>query len=75
MAELVLDTRGLSCPLPVLKARKALQGMAAGERLRLLATDPKATADIAALCEATGHRLVDSDSSGPELIFVIERHG
>ena len=45
-----------------------------GERLRLLATDPKAAADIPALCEATGHRLVDSDSSGPELVFVIERH-
>jgi tRNA 2-thiouridine synthesizing protein A len=75
MAERTLDTRGLSCPLPVLKARKALQGMGPGERLRLLATDPKAVDDVAALCEATGHRLVESDIAGPELLFVIERHG
>lgn len=75
MAERTLDTRGLGCPLPVLKARKALQGMAAGQRLRLLATDPKAIDDIAALCEASGDRLVGSDTAGPELVFVIERKG
>jgi tRNA 2-thiouridine synthesizing protein A len=75
MAERMLDTRGLSCPLPVLKARKALSGMMAGERLRLLATDPKAVQDIAALCEATGHRLLESSSNGPDLVFVLERHG
>jgi tRNA 2-thiouridine synthesizing protein A len=75
MAERTLDTRGLSCPLPVLKARKALLGMVAGERLRLLATDRKAIDDIAALCEASGDRLVARDIVGPELVFVIERHG
>jgi tRNA 2-thiouridine synthesizing protein A len=75
MAERLLDTRGLSCPLPVLKARKALAGMAAGERLRLLSTDPKAVQDVAALCEATGHLLIDSQTSGPEFVFVLERHG
>ncbi len=73
MVERLLDTRGLSCPLPALKARKALKALAAGERLRVLATDPKAVQDIAALCEATGDRLVASDLAGPELVFVIER--
>jgi tRNA 2-thiouridine synthesizing protein A len=73
MAERLLDTRGLSCPLPALKARKALKAMPPGERLRVLATDPKAVQDIAALCEATGNRLVASDIAGPELAFVIER--
>lgn len=73
MAERLLDTRGLSCPLPALKARKALKGMEGGERLRLLATDPKAVQDIAALCEATGDRLLVSETAGAELVFVIER--
>lgn len=73
MAERLLDTRGLSCPLPALKARKALKAMPPGERLRVLATDPKAFQDIAALCEATGDRLVATDTAGPELVFVIER--
>jgi tRNA 2-thiouridine synthesizing protein A len=53
-----LDARGLTCPLPVLKARKALQGLPAGARLRVLATDPGAVGDIRALCEAAGHTLV-----------------
>lgn len=71
----MLDTRGLSCPLPVLKARKMLAGMATGERVRVLATDPKAVQDIAALCEATGHRLIESQAQGPEFVFVLERQG
>jgi tRNA 2-thiouridine synthesizing protein A len=75
MAERMLDTRGLSCPLPVLKARKALAGMAPGERLRLLASDPKAVQDIAALCEATGHLLLESSTEGADLVFVLERQG
>jgi tRNA 2-thiouridine synthesizing protein A len=73
MAERLLDTRGLSCPLPVLKARKVLKVMASGERLRVLATDPKAVQDIAALCETTGDRLLVSDTAGAELVFIIER--
>lgn len=75
MADRTVDTRGLSCPLPVLKARKALLGMAPGQRLRLLATDRKAIDDIAALCEASGDRVVESDVAGPDLVFVIERTG
>ncbi len=75
MADRVVDSRGLNCPLPVLKARKALRGMAPGQRLRLLATDRKAIDDIAALCEASGDRLVESDVVGPDLVFLIERVG
>lgn len=75
MADRLVDTRGLSCPLPVLKARKALLGMAAGQRLRLLATDRKAIDDIAALCEASGDRLLASETGGLELMFLIERVG
>jgi tRNA 2-thiouridine synthesizing protein A len=75
MAERLLDTRGLSCPLPVLKAQKALKAMAPGERLRVLATDPKAVQDFDAFCEATGHRLVERETGGEELVFVLERRG
>lgn len=75
MAERLLDARGLICPLPVLKARKALQAMAPGERLRVLATDPKADDDFAAFCEASGHRLVERGSEGEALVLVLERRG
>lgn len=47
------------CPLPVLKARKALKGVQPGQLIEVLATDPAADADFKAFCEATGHRLVD----------------
>jgi len=70
-----LDTRGLSCPLPVLKAQKALRGMTAGERLVVLATDPKAPADFAQLCEVSGHRLVESSQRGGHLVLMIEKRG
>ena len=75
MGERLLDTRGLSCPLPVLKARKLLGIMATGERLRVLATDPKSVQDFVALCEATGHRLIERRETGSELEFLLERHG
>lgn len=60
----VLDTRDMLCPIPVLKARKALKGLAPGDVLDLLATDPKAREDIPAFCEATGHRLVEVAAAG-----------
>lgn len=70
-----LDTRGLSCPLPVLKAQKALRGMAAGERIVVLATDPKAPADFQQLCEVSGHRLVESSQRDGHLVLMIEKRG
>ena len=54
-----LDTKGLNCPLPVLKAKKALQGMGKGEVLAVLATDPSVPKDFRAFCEASGNQLVD----------------
>ena len=62
--EIVLDARGLSCPLPVLKARKRLQAMAPGERLRVLATDPKAPGGFPALLRESGHRLIEEAAEG-----------
>ena len=68
-----LDVRGLSCPLPVLKARKALAGMARGTRLVVLATDPRAPRDMAELCAATGHRLLEGGEAQGVFRFVLER--
>ncbi len=70
-----LDTRGLNCPLPVLKAQKALRSLAGGERLRVLATDPRAPADFDQLCEVAGHKLVESVELESHLVLVIEKRG
>jgi tRNA 2-thiouridine synthesizing protein A len=56
----LLDAKGLSCPLPVLRARKAMKQLAPGEVLEVLATDPGAVEDFKAFCEVTGYVLVDS---------------
>jgi tRNA 2-thiouridine synthesizing protein A len=70
-----LDTRGLNCPLPVLKAQKAIRGMAVGEQLLVRATDAKAPSDFAQFCEVTGHVLVES-SEGPDgYAVLIEKRG
>jgi tRNA 2-thiouridine synthesizing protein A len=70
-----LDARGLTCPLPVLKAQKRLKSMASGNRLRVLATDPKAPDDFVAFCEAQGHRLIErnDEAEGGGCAIVIER--
>lgn len=73
--EAVLDARGLSCPLPVLKARKRLMAMAPGDRLRVLATDAKAPGDFRLYCEESGHRLVEDRQEGAEFVLVLERAG
>ena len=57
--DLTLDTRGLKCPLPVLKARKRLKSMAPGERLEMLADDPMAVVDVPHFCTEAGHRLIE----------------
>lgn len=68
-----LDARGLGCPLPILRTRKALNIMTAGQTLQVIATDPGAMKDIGAFCEQTGHRLVSTQQSGDEHIFVIRK--
>ncbi|MGI9505390.1 MAG: sulfurtransferase TusA family protein [Geminicoccaceae bacterium] len=74
-ADTELDARGLSCPLPVLRARKALRGLAPGGVLRLLATDPGAVRDVAAMCDNTGDRLIESDEAEGIFTFRIEKAG
>jgi tRNA 2-thiouridine synthesizing protein A len=73
VAETMLDTRGLQCPLPVLRARKAIQKLAPGALLRVLATDPGTVKDFRAFCQATGHELVESASEAGEFRFLIRK--
>lgn len=73
MAEHYLDAKGLQCPLPVLRARKALKAAAAGDLLTVEATDASAPKDFAAFCEATGNLLRSSEVADGIYRFVIER--
>jgi tRNA 2-thiouridine synthesizing protein A len=59
MSVTVLDTKGLSCPLPVLRAKKAIQAVPAGGTLQILATDPGAVRDFEAFCRSTGNELIE----------------
>jgi len=68
-----IDTSGLNCPLPLLKAKKALSTMQVGERLRLIATDRAAFIDIPVYCEISVHHLIDSSEIEDKLIFIIEK--
>lgn len=69
----IYDLKGLHCPLPVLRARKRLAGMAPGERLWLETTDPLAALDIPAFCTESGHRLVATEAADEGHRFLIER--
>lgn len=68
-----LDATGLLCPLPVLKARKRLAGMAPGAVLRLIATDPAAVIDVPHFCAEAGHDLIGTDAEGAAQIYLIRR--
>jgi tRNA 2-thiouridine synthesizing protein A len=68
-----LDARGLNCPLPILRAKKAIAGLGAGELLEIIATDPGSVKDFEAFCKQTGNELVDSSESGGEYHFTIRK--
>lgn len=67
-----LDVKGLTCPLPVLKAKKAMKDIAPGGTLEILATDPGAVEDFDVFCSTTGNTLVESGESGGVYRFVIK---
>lgn len=73
MAETTIDLRGLKCPLPALRARKALSRLAAGDLLVVECTDPLAAIDIPNLVRETGDQLEQSDRSGELLVFRIRK--
>lgn len=68
-----LDARGLNCPLPILRARKALNDMTTGQVLRILATDPGSVKDFEAFAKQTGNALVSQSASGAEFTFFLRK--
>lgn len=68
-----LDTRGLNCPLPILKAKKALAEMVSGELLKVISTDPGSVRDFQAFARQTGNDLVEQSDGSGEFIHVLKR--
>ena len=68
-----LDARGLSCPLPILRAKKAINALEAGQTLKIIATDPGSVKDFEAFCKQTGNELLASEAEGDEFTFYIKK--
>jgi len=68
-----LDARGLNCPLPILKTRKAINHINSGDILEVTSSDPGSVKDMAAFCEQTGNRLVSSNATDNSYVFLIEK--
>ncbi len=68
-----LDVRGLHCPLPILRVKKALSDMQAGQLLRVVATDPGTVIDFAVFSQQTGHPLLESTEKGKEFVFLFKK--
>jgi len=74
-AELVeVDATGLPCPMPLLKAKRALNGMAVGQRLRVLATDSGSVRDFRVFAEQSGHRLLSSEQLDGVYVYLLEKN-
>ena len=71
----VLDTKGLNCPLPILKAKKTLAQVPSGGILQVLSTDPGSVADFEAFCRQTGNELLESKTEGDVFVFLIRHTG
>ena len=68
-----IDTRGLNCPLPILKAKKALSDMGSGQLLKVVATDSGSLRDFQAFAKQTGNELVEQQTVGEEFIHILRR--
>jgi tRNA 2-thiouridine synthesizing protein A len=73
MGESLIDAQFMKCPMPVLRAARALRSMAAGEKLRVLATDPEAVLDFRDFCKTSGHALVAASETRGVYSFTIRR--
>lgn len=73
MADQILDVKGLNCPLPILKAKKALKELPVGGTLQVLATDPGAVKDFEAFCRSTGNELLESKVEDKVYSFLLKR--
>ncbi len=68
-----LDTKGLNCPLPILKAKKALSEMSSGQVLRVVSTDPGSTRDFQAFAKQTGNELLEQSAQGDAFVHLMRR--
>ncbi|GER09130.1 sulfurtransferase TusA family protein [Variovorax boronicumulans] len=68
-----IDTRGLNCPLPILKAKKSLNDMVSGQLLKVVSTDPGSVRDFQAFARQTGNELVAQETVGSDFIHVLKR--
>lgn len=75
MADKTIDAKGTNCPVPILKAKKAIAEIPVGGTLEVLATDPGAVPDFQAFCRQTGNTLLEQSESGGEYRFLIKRAG
>ncbi len=75
MADQVLDAKGLNCPLPILKTKKALKSLAGGNTLEVISTDPGSSADFAAFCRTTGNELLEQNEADGIYTYLIRKAG
>ena len=68
-----LDTKGMNCPLPILKAKKAIKDIAAGDTLQVLSTDPGSVKDFEAFCRSTGNELLESSEADGVYTYMIKK--
>lgn len=73
LADKEIDTRGLNCPLPILRAKKALAELTSGQVLKVVATDPGSTRDFQAFAKQTGNELLGQETAGKEFIHFLRR--
>ena len=72
-ADIEVDTRGLNCPLPILKAKKALNGMQSGQTLRVVSTDAGSVRDFQAFAKQTGNELLEQQNIAGDYIHLMHR--
>ena len=75
MADQVLDAKGVNCPLPILKAKKALKSLEGGQVLEVLSTDPGSVADFSAFCRTTGNELLEQNEADGIYTYQIRKAG
>ena len=73
MADVTLDAKGLNCPLPILRAKKALKDLPTGGTLEIQATDPGAVKDFEAFCKQTGNELMSSTEEDGKFMFLMKK--
>jgi tRNA 2-thiouridine synthesizing protein A len=75
MADQILDAKGLNCPLPILRAKKALKSMEGGQVLEVISTDPGSVADFGAFCRTTGNELLEQKEADGIFTYLIRKAG